>query len=164
MVISPLSLRSDYWDTFQIQEKDLDYLYNQLLELETPLTTSELTFMVVTERINSEKKALENRATADGKVYLPKDHYEVGDSLVFPAMGWKKGKVTAVRKGFNPEIPAFEVLDVEFEKGSKRSFAALLESHRLNQPVEIKIDDPNLIPDQVMKKHGAAISRQLDAR
>ena len=163
MVISPLSLRSDYWDTFSIQEKDLDYLYNQLLELETPLTTHELAVMLVNERIKTEKKALENRATADGKVYLPKEHYEVGDKLVFPALNWQKGKVTAVRPGFNPEMPSFEVIDVEFEKGSKRAFAGVLESHRLNEPVEIKIDDPNLIPDQVMKKYGTGIARSLDA-
>ena len=163
MVISPLLLQSDYWVTFKIQEKDLDYLYNQLLELETPLTTSELAGILVNERIRNEKKALENRATADGKVYLPKEQYAVGDRLVFPALNWQKGKVVGVRPGFNPEMQAFEVIDVEFEKGSKRAFASVLESHVLNQPVEVKTDDPNLVPEQVMKKYGASITRQLDA-
>jgi hypothetical protein len=164
MVISPLSLRTDYWDTFTVEEEDLDYLYNHLLEIETPLTTAELTSALVNERINREKKALENRAPAEGKMYLPKEHYQVGDSLVFPALGWQKGKVTRVRPGNNPEVPAFEVIEVQIEKGSKRSFAAALETHRLNQPIEIKIDDPNLIPEQVIARYGAELSQKLETR
>ncbi len=164
MVISPLTLRNDYWDTFTVEEEDLDFLYNHLLEIETPLSTAELTTVLVDQRIEREKKALENHASAEGKVYLPKEHYQVGDSIVFPALSWQKGKVASVRAGNNPEVAPFEVIEVQFDKGGKRSFASALEDHRLNQPIQIKIDDPNLIPEQVMKKYGGKISRKLEAR
>jgi hypothetical protein len=162
MVISPLTLRADYWDTFSIEEGDLDYLYNRLLDIETPLTTAELTTAMVTQRIEQEKKALENGVPAEGKLYLPKDKYQVGETLVFPAFEWQKGKVVGIRPGSNPELPPFEVIEVEFEKGSKHLFASQLETHLLNHPIGIKIDDPNLVPTQVMKKYGHPLGRKLE--
>jgi len=162
MVIAPLSLRSDYWDSFQLQEEDLEFLYNHLLEIETPLNPIELAAALVLQRIAQEKEALENRLPADGKPYTPKDHYEIGETLTFPALGWKKGKIVGTRPGNNPELPPFEVIQVEFEKGSKRQFAAGLESHRLNQPIEVNFDDPLLNPDLVMKNYGEMLSRLLE--
>jgi hypothetical protein len=163
MVISPLSLRADYWETFSVSENDLDYLYNHLLEIETPLLTSDLVLTLVSERIRQEKTALENRAPAEGKMYLPKEHYQIGETLVFPALNWQKGTITGERPGKNPEYADFQVIEVEFDKGPKRSFAADFASHNLNQPIQIKMDDPNLISEQVIKKYGAQLSRQLDA-
>ncbi|MDD5370003.1 MAG: hypothetical protein PHQ40_13025, partial [Anaerolineaceae bacterium] len=162
MVIAPLSLREDYWDSFVLQEEDLDYLYNRLLELETPLTSKELTAAVVERRIQREKQSLEQHLPAEGKLYIPKDHYQVGDILTFPALGWKKGKVVAVRPGKNPEQPPFEVFDVEFEQGNQRQFAAGVENHRLNLPIEIRTDDPQLDPAQVIHRYGEKLSRQLE--
>jgi hypothetical protein len=163
MVISPLSLRADYWETFSVSENDLDYLYNQLLEIETPLTTADLVVALVSEHIDQEKTALENRAPAEGKMYLPKEHYQIGETLMFPALNWQKGNVIGVRPGKNPEYTAFEVIEVEFDKGVKRSFAAGLAAHLLNQPIEIKIDDPNLTLETVIKKYGVKLTHQLEA-
>lgn len=160
MLITPLSLRSDYWESFEIQEQDLDDLYNHLLELEMPLTPQELARAVIEQRIAAEKKALESQQRAEGDVYLPKGHYLTGQSLVFPALNWKKGKVTGVRPGNNPEMGPFEVIEVQFN-GEKRQFAAGIEDHRLNQPVEVKLDDPLLDPGYVEKHYGEMIADQL---
>lgn len=161
MAIAPLSLRPDYWDKFQILESDLEYLYNFLLEIETPQTPQELAQAVVHERIRKEKAALEKEQRAGGDMYIPKGQYMVGQTLVFPARSYEQGTVTAVREGHNPELPAFSVIDVTFQNGDKRAFASDLQEHALNQPVSIAVEDPLLSPDWVMKKYGQKIMSSI---
>ncbi|MCL4561246.1 MAG: hypothetical protein M1281_11600 [Chloroflexi bacterium] len=163
MVIAPLSIRPDYWDTYSIQEEDLEYLYNHLLEIETPLTLDELTSALVNERIDREKKALQNHLLDEGKLYLPKEHYEINQVLTFPALGWKKGKVIGVRSGYNPELPAFDVIEVELEGDGKKTFAAGLEEHHLNRPIDVKVDDPLLDPQVVMQNYGRRLAGLLES-
>src|SRR5512147_2276994 len=122
MAIVPLTLRPDYWDTFKIEDSDLEFLYNYLLEAETPMTSQELIAALILERIEIEKKALENQAPAEGKIYAPKDDFQIGQTLLFPAFDWKKGQVLSVRPGNNPEVPTFSVIEVALEDGDKRQF------------------------------------------
>ncbi len=162
MAITPLSLRVDYWDKFIVKEQDLQYLYNYLLEIETPQTTQELIAALVAERIRQEKVNLSKRQVSNGIIYLPKEHYQVGQSLAFPALNWSQGQVKAIRVGYHPEFPPFEVIQVEFDKDGVKEFAAGLDKHPLNQPVMIKLDDPQLDPTLVARKHGARLLRELD--
>ncbi len=164
MVIAPLSLRTDYWETFEVNNTDLEFLYNHLIEIESPQSSRELTTVLVAERIRQEKQALEAQQKAGGDLYFPKEHYEPGQALVFPALSWKKGKVEKVRPAFNPELPAFEVIDVKFEKGDQRQFAASLAEHRLNQPIDIQIDDKLLDPEYVLKTYGKKVTGLLDGK
>jgi hypothetical protein len=161
MAITPLSLRSDYWDTYQIQEQDLQYLYNYLLEHETPQTPQELVSALIVERIRQEKENLSKRHIEKGEIYRPKEHYQTGQSLLFPTLEWKQGQVTAVRAGHNPEYPPFEVIQVEFGAGETQEFAAGFGQHVLNQPVSVKLDDPQLDPKHVVHKYGARLATQL---
>jgi len=162
MAISPFKLHENYWQLFNIESKDLEFLYNHLLELETPLTTKELIDALVKERINIEKQALQNRQLSDGKVYIPMEHYQVGQTLIFPTLGWKKGKVINVRSGNNPEAVPFDVIELEMEKGLKRQFAAGLAEHKLNRPIEINLDDPMLDHTKVMQQFGDQLAERLD--
>ncbi len=161
MAIAPLSLKSDYWETFRIQDSDIEFLYNFLLENETPQTPLELARAVVDERIRVEKLALEKEQTSGGDLYLPKEHYEAGQKLVFPAFGYQKGTVNAVRPGNNPELPSFTVMDVTFASGEKHMFATDLAEHALNQPVGVASDDPLLDPGRVMKTYRERITNAL---
>ena len=36
---SAFSLQEDYWENFKLQDEDVEFLYNHLLETETPMTT-----------------------------------------------------------------------------------------------------------------------------
>ena len=56
MTTVTLSIRDDYWETFKLEEQDVEFLYNHLLELETPLTTEELVAALIDERIRTRKK------------------------------------------------------------------------------------------------------------
>ena len=75
MSLAILSLREDYWDTFELEDEDREFLYNYLLEVETPLTSPELLTVLVTERIRQEKLAIETQRTSGGDVYKPADTF-----------------------------------------------------------------------------------------
>jgi hypothetical protein len=162
MTIAPVTLRNDYWEKFEFAEQDLDFLYNHLLEIETPLTTQELIRAIVAERIRTEKDDLKSQQQAAGKIYLPKDQFTVGQKLLFPAMEWRRGEVVSVREGHNPDLPAFNVIEVKFDGGDHEQFAASLPEHPLNQPIDINIDDPNLDIDNVIEEYGHTLIEQLN--
>ncbi|MEA4909042.1 MAG: hypothetical protein VB089_15575 [Anaerolineaceae bacterium] len=158
---SPLPIRNDYWETFRFQEEDLEFLYNHLLEIETPLTPQELIRALVTERIKNEKINLRSDLQAGGKVYYPKNRYAVGEKLVFPSNEWMQAVVTGVRPGYNPEFSEFDVIDVTFQDGKTQQYAAALAEHRLNTPIQVNEDDPNLDSVAVIKKYGMALAQSL---
>jgi len=162
MASVPFTLPPDYWQTFSLGKKDLEFLSTYLFENETPLTEKELVPVLVGERIRSEREALVKQQRSIGKVYVPEGHYKVGESLVFPALDWKKGKVASLRPGVNPPMGEFEVIEVEFEGGTADLLAASLANHKLNQPVEISIDDELLNPENVIKTHGPELEQKLD--
>ncbi len=160
-MIAPISLQEDYWDQFTLQENDLEFLYNHLLEIETPQTAQELIRALVAERIRQVKEELRSQQRSGASVFVPKNHYKEGQELVFPALQWTKGKVVSVRPGNNPDLPPFEVIEVAFPHNEKREFATGLEEHKLNQPVEVKLDDPNLDVDLVIRRYGEPFSQEL---
>jgi hypothetical protein len=167
MVTSSLSLATNYWDGFKIENADIEFIYNHLLELETPQTLKEILQAVVCDRINREKITLEKDQASKGGIYAPKETYHTGDVLTFPAVNWQTGTVLSVRAGHNPDVSApFEVMEVEFESGEKHQFAARMDDHILNQPIMVKTDDPSLNPDNVLKTYGnklaAILSKALE--
>jgi len=167
MVIDPISIRKDYWQNFEVTNKDLEFLYNHLLEIEMPQTSEELAKALAVERIRGEKELLESKQQAEGAVYYPKEHYQVGQTIQFPTLEWKTGIVVSVRPGNNPELSPFEVIEVELESGEKRQFAAGIAEHKLNQPISVNTDDPLLDIDYVMNNFGeelvAILSEELQS-
>jgi hypothetical protein len=163
MAGAPLTLSPDYWQTFSIDKNDLEFINNHLFELELPLNESELVPVLIEERIRYEREALLKQQKSSGKIYFPKERYQVGEKLVFPALEWKKGKVSGVRSSINPTMEEFEVIEVEFEDGTSRLFATGMEEHKLNRPVEISADDQLLNPTNVLNVHGPEIEKKLTA-
>jgi hypothetical protein len=151
MGIAPLSLHNDYWQNFEVNDQDLDFLYSYLLDVEKPQTNEELLRALVSYRIRCEKEKMQNQQQSGGTIYYPKELYEVGQTILFPAFDWQSGKVVNKRAGNNPELPAFEVIDVDFSSGEKHSFAAGIKDHALNTPVSFKADDPLLDENYVLE-------------
>jgi hypothetical protein len=161
MVSDPL-ISSEYWTNIQITQQDVEFLHNYLFEHETPLTARELVSVFVEEHIRAERLALKKRREAGGKTYFPKDSYEVGDDVIFPALGWKHGKVAAVRPGANPEIGPFDVLAVDLDGGEQRLFASNLPVHGLNdQPVSAEEDEINT--EALQGEHAGSLERKIEA-
>jgi len=161
MVIAPLSLQKDYWESFELTDQDLEYLYSFLFETEKSQSINELTRALVEERIRQEKAQLEKKQASGGSIYYPKDHFEVGQMINLPHFEWQTAKVISSRTGHNPELPPFEVIEVELQSGETRRLAAALENHVLNQPVEINSSDPLLDPAYVIENFGESLSSQI---
>ncbi len=162
-MVSPFSLREDYWSTFNLQDEDVEFLYNYLLEKEIPLTSRELTEALVKERIQSEMQALERQRSAKGDLYLPKEHYKTEQRLVFPAFGWKQGQVVGVRPGRNPELGEFDVIQVMFEDGEQKELASGLDNHALNSPPDLTQVDSSLDARKVLKIYEDDLIMNLEA-
>ena len=114
MTSTSLSIRPDYWLGFQITQDDIEFIYNFLLEVETPQTPNELIRALVQNRILQEKAVISEQIKSGGSIYLPKDEHKVGQTLSFPTRNWQEGIVTSVRPGSNPELAPFNVIEVEF--------------------------------------------------
>jgi hypothetical protein len=157
----PIKITAEYWQNLAVTQRDIDFLQNHLFETEIPLTINELVNVLVEERIRQERDAQRMEQKAAGELYLPKNHYRDGQKLFFPALGMRKGQVKSVRAGRNPEIGDFEVLTVDLEDGSTRSFAAGLADHKLNAPQEEKLA-PDVDPELVVAEYGQPIAKKLE--
>lgn len=182
----PPSQAATYWDTaFAIEDADLEYLMNLLLDEETPLTVEEMAAAIIRRRCERDAKA--RKSQEEGHVpYLPKETYIVGQRIAFPALHYAVGKVTGVRPGRSPEVGEFDVIAVDFSDGNApgaedlppesdpsdarrrrattREFAARLANHKLNEPTVVQVDTEPRSPDEIFKEYGSKIAAKLDAR
>ena len=153
MAVAALSLREDYWETFSLQADDREFIYNHLLEIETPLTSQEILYALIKDRIQREKLSLQKQRSSGGDLYLPKNTDQVGQNLVFPAFGWQSGQVTRVRPGNNPDLGTFQVIQVALADQQVKELAAELPEHALNQPPELSEQDASLDFDAIIATH-----------
>lgn len=160
-MLSEVSLKENYWNNFTFQDSDLDFVYNQLLESETPQTTAEILKALISERISQEKEKFKNQKAPKEKVYLPKDEYEVGQKLVFPALDNQKGEVTEIREGNNPQFSPFKVIKIKLESGETKEFASNFEPHELNDAPIVPLDDSSLDPNYVLETFGKILNSRL---
>ena len=161
MVLAAFSLKENYWVDFELSEEDIEFIYNHLLEIETPLTPQEMTSVLIEERIQQEIKVVEQQRLSGGEVYLPKETYGVKQQLVFPALGWRQGEVTEKRQGWNPNHGDFEVIKVILDDGDEKEFAAGFDDHTLNVPPDV---EGNNIPtaESVLASHGELLISRLE--
>ena len=161
MTTALLSLRENYWEEYELEGEDISFLYDYLLENETPLTSEELMPILVDQRIEREKVRLEKKRLDGNEIYFPKDTFEVGDKLVFPAFSWQKGEVVSTREGENPAQGQFGVIQVMFENGDEREFASGIEDHLLNIPPEAAQAD-SLNRDAVIGDYRGILVDQIE--
>lgn len=162
MVMASLSLREDYWETFDLQEEDIEFIYNYLLELETPLTPKELVAALVEERIRREIEEFEKQRTSAGDLYFPKNSFTENQKLIFPALSWRQGEVIGLRPGVNPDITEFNVIKVKFENGEEREFASEVADHLLNDPPKISQESELLNSQFVIEGYSDQMIESLE--
>ena len=163
MSLAPYLLREDYWDSFELEDDDLEFIYNHLLDLETPLTSQELLSALVKARIQREQMAIEEQLSSGSDIYVPKGTYQTNQELVFPAFNLRRGMVTATRAGQNPDLGAFQVIQVKFDNGEFKEMAADLKDHILNEPLDISSQDPALDFGHVIATHGDQLDERLQS-
>jgi hypothetical protein len=152
-----------YWHNYQVSESDLEHITNQFILTEQPHTVDELAVSVVRHRCNQEDELIK-RELAKGELYQPSASYEVGQTLVFPALAYAVGDIVTVRQGNNPEYGDFRVAQVEFEGRREREFAIDLKTpHRLSYMAERVSDDGLLSPEELYELHGVPVRDTLEA-
>lgn len=157
-----------YWnEAFAVEDADLEHLYNTLLEDETPLTSDEMALVIIRRRVEQEEQRL-RRQTVQGVLFVPREKYQIGQTLTFPALKYASGVVVGVRPGRNPGLGQFEVIQVDFGPGQPaREFAAGLEGHALNAPALPPGADgeaPVRAPEELAAEFGRQIAPKLEAR
>jgi len=157
-------LPTEYWKSIQVTSEDVDNLHTHLFEREMPLTIGDLVLEFIKQRILMERVAAQKSQSSDEKNFIPKDTYKIGDNLIFPALEWKRGRVSAVRAGINPSVNRFDVLTVEMDDKTERMFAAALETHALNEISEVTVvSDEENIRMSILHEYGGPIEQMLDA-
>ncbi|MCZ7542629.1 MAG: hypothetical protein M5R40_03400 [Anaerolineae bacterium] len=153
-----------YWEKFRVTDEDVEFIYNLLLEKETPLFQDEISLALVEHRIRQEKESFE-RQLAKGELFQPKNRYKVGQTLVFPAFNYATGTIVSERPGSNPEHGDFVVIEVEFAN-QRREFASDLQTpHPLNVNGDDIVDAATtLSPAELLDRYGDNLRLQLAQR
>ncbi len=152
-----------YWKQFKVTEEDIDRIYNLLMEASRPVETERLARVVMEGRIRDEERRLQD-ILSKGRVYRPKETYNVGDTLVFPALDYAVGTVVGKRAGHNPAYPDFQVIQVQLEgEETPREFASGLDApHRLNDNGDVSALTGGLSVDDIFSKYGHFVVEALE--
>ena len=152
-----------YWGgAFAIEESDLDYLYNLLLEEETPLSTDEMALAIIQRRCEREIQAIQRREQGTA-LYLPQEMFTVGQQMIFAALDYQTGTVVGVRPGHNPEHGEFDVIAVDFGGGgAAREFGARLPVHRLNRQSHESALEAFQSPERLFAENGGDVAAKLE--
>jgi hypothetical protein len=151
----------NYWGSeFTVTPDDLQYLSTLLVEDELPYSADELGQALISHRCQQEE-ALIQGAMSKGTPYQPKRSYEIGEQVVFPALGYRVGEVVAARPGHNPEHDSFQVIRVEFERGKAREFASeFTAGHPLNDEAQASAE--LYTPDKLKTLYGSQVGEILE--
>jgi len=134
-----------FWrDQFEVTTDDLEFLYGLMLDAQSPKSLSELAVALVEERLRRENATIESEL-AKGEVYIPKETYQIGQTLVFPALEFAVGEVVEERPGHNPEHGDFTVIKVSFPDQEREFASGLQTEHRLNQTDGAAMDGDALL-------------------
>lgn len=168
-MIQPRTRKESYWGPdFALTNTDIEQIYNHFLEAERPQTADEIARMIIAYRVAEETNQIK-RKLSGRIIYQPQNSYEIGDKLVFPALQFAHGDVTAVRNGFNPHDGSFNVVSVEIEDVATEFATSLQPDHTLNATdgdgVEalFQVDEDELVAlyaDRVK----TAVSQELEKR
>lgn len=164
MLQRPTQTAAFWRDQFEVSADDAEFLYQYLLDKQTPMRLDELAAALINEYLRRENARIEQEL-GKGAIYLPKQRYQVGQKVVFPAMEFAVGEVIDLRPGENPEHGEFEVIKVRFEERQKPlEFAAAFPGpHRLNQINGDRLlhDDALLSAEEIYRLYKAEIDESL---
>ncbi len=163
-----------YWTkSLKISDSDMESIFAIMLEEEKPLDGRQMARLFVERRVRQEDELWRKRLK-DGKLYQPRETYEIGQKLVFPALKFALGEVMGARPGSNPDQGQFTVIQVAFDDGVQREFAsALATPHQLDLSEDVDGGESASLADQVLEpadidaileEHGAELRKQIEAR
>jgi hypothetical protein len=156
---------AEYWqEDLVIDDQDLEHLYDLILEGGVPQTLDQLALALIEWRCRNEE-AIIKAELEKGEPYRPKDSHQVGQQIVFPALGYALATVTGVRPGYNPQYDPFKVIQVRFEgEEAIREFASELDHpHRLNtEGSGSDLLAGEVSPSQLHATYGSQVRQKLE--
>ncbi len=161
------SAEQSWVEDFLLDATDLETLYNYLLEKEKPVGINELLQTVIFQRSAAEKDKLQANLQGDRTIYYPRNTYEVGQELVFPALEFAAGKVTEISTGSNPDLDSFAIIHVAFETLGTKQFATGIEDHTLNDTDASAMLQSDLFlsdPQALLDEYGPVLRRTLESQ
>ena len=162
----------EYWHAYTLSDQDIKEIGLMFQEAERPLSSGELGRALMDSHCQREQ-GLIRRQLAQGTVYRPNGKFAVGETLVFPHMGFAVGEVVDLRPGHNPEHGEFSVITVEFaENGSEateskaRAFASELQGpHKLSVSEEMPLESEfSVSSDSLYESFGELVVAQVEGR
>lgn len=164
---------SHHWArNFTVEDNDIEYLTNLLLERETPLDSETLARALIEQRIEEEVTILRERYK-DAHLYNPGHLYQIGQKLIFSEFDYETGEVVAIRAGANPDYGVFNVIAVQFDDSDLntarkyREFASELTiPHELSatENDDAALSQNDLSLDTVMEEAGDEIVAKVEER
>ncbi|HSJ55941.1 MAG TPA: hypothetical protein VLC95_02100 [Anaerolineae bacterium] len=154
---------ASYWeDQFEVTRKDIQYLYDLLLEAGRPMTASVLTEAIIARRVREEEQQI-RAELSKGSVYQPQDTYQIGDVVILPMLDYAVGTVSGTRPGRNPDYGEFTVIQLEFQDGEVREFASQLQGdHALNRSEgEGVLEAGELPPAALYELYGTVVEEEI---
>ncbi|MDE3091320.1 MAG: hypothetical protein KGJ80_18290, partial [Chloroflexota bacterium] len=157
---------SEFWIEVGTTDADVEHLYGFLLERSSPATSRELTAHLIEWRVRDEERKLAERSAHRAPLYQPKQTVQVGQHLVFAALGNREGVVKKIRAGDNPRLGEFKVIGVQFADEPKpREFAAEFAAlHPLNEDQTKAAESLELTPAQAVEQYGDTVRAALVQR
>jgi len=148
----------EFWqEEFEVSDEDLEFLYEKFIEDEVPRTTDDLVRYVIERQTRQAQRARQAQAQSEGTVYQPKETYQVGQRLIFIALGDAvAGEVVGVRDGHNPEYGEFKVIQVRLDGNGVREFAS-----EFPQPHILNIEDKAISVDDLQNQFGDIVREHL---
>lgn len=157
-----------YWhEQFNLTEADISSIYDLILDQGSPVPTVALTHSLIERHCRQEERIIKDELSK-GAVYQPKDLYEVGHPIIFPALDYALGTVASVRPGRSPGYGNFVVIQVRFEDDDEiREFASGLDGeHELNRKAgeeDLWVAEDLLSATELYQEYGSWVEDMLVA-
>jgi len=155
--------RTFWQNEFKLTSQDVELISNRILEENNVLLLKEIALLLIQRYCDIEEQEL--LARQEGKLYQPKEHYELDDKVLFPQLGFQLGTVKQVRPGNHPDYDAFSIIEVQFKENSPlRAFVADFEyDHFLNRDADSALSDLQGImqPDEIYQTHRTTIQARI---
>ncbi len=167
-VIQRRTQTESYWQKqFEVTDQDISRIYDRILDAGAPVGMEALAQEVISAHCQREEALIQAELNR-GPIYQPKNRYEVGQDLIFPALNYVLGTVVDTRPGRNPEYGDFQVIQVQIEgEEGLREFASELQGpHKLNFEDgggDLLIEGEQLSPAELYEKYGSIVVDELGA-
>jgi hypothetical protein len=156
----------DSWDQVGSADKDLEQLYEFLIERGSPASGRELALYLIDLRWRDEQQEIAQAAARTSSTYQPKQTYTIGQRVHFTASGNREGTIKKIRSGDNPRLGEFQVMTVKFDdEPSTLEFAMnFTREHPLNLDGAQTKETLGLSKQQIVERYVDAIQARLVQR